>query len=264
VVQFANVQIIHAQAVTRAYTADKTLQRGMIVRITDKDKNKVEALTFKVADKMLGVVVAANDAPVTLTSGDTTHQQVFVASNGRYNVLVSDQGGKIALNDYLTISSLEGIAMKADLSQTIVVGKALATFDGNSKLSSTVTVKNSAGREVKVGIGVIPVEINISHNPLQDTAATLIPGLKYLSAGARVISARDVSPIRLYVSVFLLLVISAVAGGILFSGVRSAVMSIGRNPLAKQSILKGLSQIILISVIVFIIGVIGVYLILKL
>jgi hypothetical protein len=177
--------------------------------------------------------------------------------------LVSDQNGKSEPNDYVTVSSLDGIGMKADTSQPVVVGKALASFDGRNKISSQVTVKDSAGKDVKVSIGLIPVEVNISRNPLMEVQS-VVPGFSFLHAGAQAVTNKDVSPTRLYISVFMLLVIAAISGGILYSGVRSSVMAIGRNPLAKQSIMHGMSQVILIAVIVFIIGVIGVYLILKL
>jgi hypothetical protein len=51
---------------------------------------------------------------------------------------------------------------------------------------------------------------------------------------------------------------------ILYSGVRNTLISIGRNPLSKKTIYKGLIQIILMGLIIFITGLFGVYLLLKL
>ena len=56
----------------------------------------------------------------------------------------------------------------------------------------------------------------------------------------------------------------AIAGSLLYSGIRSSVISIGRNPLSKESITKSLLQIILTSIIIFLIGLFGVYLLLRL
>src|SRR5258708_3965411 len=81
-----------AQAVTEGYNADQTLQRGMIVRLKKDDTTKVELVNSDGAEHMHGVVVDANDAPVTVASDG---QRVFVATTGHYDVLVSTQNGNI-------------------------------------------------------------------------------------------------------------------------------------------------------------------------
>ncbi len=255
---------VAAQAVTRAYNTDSPLQRGMVVRISQKDKNKVEMLTESTATKMEGVIVAANDAPVTLSSSDVTKQQVFVANTGHYNVLLSNQNGAVKPNDYLTISSLAGIAMKADTKQAIVVGKALAAFDGKTNVSGTTELKDSTGKKITVGLSLVPVDINISHNPLERQPESRVPGIAFLQSGARAIVNKTVDPSRLYLSVLLLIVAAAISGSLLYGGVRNSLVSIGRNPLAKTSIVRSMMQVILVSIIIFIIGLIGVYLLLKL
>jgi hypothetical protein len=57
---------------------------------------------------------------------------------------------------------------------------------------------------------------------------------------------------------------TVVAGSMLYAGVRSSMISIGRNPLSKQSIVKSMVQVIITSFMVFILGIFGVYLLLKL
>jgi hypothetical protein len=255
---------VAAQAVTQAFNTDSSLQRGMIVRIVEKDATKVEALSDKAASKMEGIVVAANDAPVTLSNSDVNKQQVFVARTGKYNVLVSNQNGAVKTGDFLTISSVAGIAMKAGTDQSIVVGKAIGAFDGKTSVSGTVALKDSAGHTKPVAIGLIGVDINISHNPLEKQPESRIPGVGFLQSGAKALVNKTVDPARLYISLLVLLVVAAIAGSILYGGVRSSMVSIGRNPLAKKSIMRGLIQVVLTSIIIFIIGLIGVYLILKL
>ncbi|HSH55211.1 MAG TPA: hypothetical protein VK983_00120 [Candidatus Limnocylindrales bacterium] len=255
-----------AQAVTRPYTADAGLQRGMIVRLADKDKTKVQPLKADDIKFMEGVVVAANDAPVTLSDGDATKQQVFVATTGRYNVLVSNQNGSVKNGDFITVSSLAGVGMKTGRTQSLIIGKALAGFDGKTNVSGTATLKGTDGKNVSVGVGLIPVDINISRNPLESKNEQKVPTvfLGFLQSAAVAIVKKPVDPARLYLGVLLLLLTMAVAGSILYAGVRSSIVSIGRNPLAKKSIVGNLMQIVLISIIVLIIGLLGVYLLLKL
>ncbi len=253
------------QAVTRAYTTDTALQRGMIVRLDDKDKSKVLPLKSDDITHMEGVVVAANDAPVTISSSDPSKQQVFVATSGRYHVLVSNQNGPIKTGGHVTISSLAGIGTAASSKEELVIGKALADFDGKSGVSGTAKLKNQDGIEVAVALGLLPVDINISHNPLKardQKAPQIILG--FLQSAALAIVKKPVDPARLYLGALVFVLTAVVAGSILYSGVRNSLISIGRNPLAKKSIVGNLIQIVIISVIVLIIGILGVYLILKL
>jgi hypothetical protein len=55
-----------------------------------------------------------------------------------------------------------------------------------------------------------------------------------------------------------------IAGSILYAGVRTSMIAIGRNPLAKGSVTRNLIQVVVTSVIILIIGIVAVYLILKL
>jgi hypothetical protein len=253
-----------AQAVTRAYGTDQQLQRGMIVRLTEKNTKKVEALKAEQMAKMEGVVVAANDSPVTLSSSDQTAQQVFVATTGRYNVLVSNQNGPIKKDDYITISAVAGIGMKADGKQSRIVGKALTGFDGTTNVSGKTTVKNSSGSQIPITLSLIGVEISVGHNPIESKKTSLIPGLEFLQKAAGGVVDHDVAPSQLYLALTALIVSAFIAGSILYGGVRTSMTAIGRNPLAKTSVMRNLVQVIVTSIIILIIGVVAVYLILKL
>jgi hypothetical protein len=251
-----------SQSVTQSYGADGPLQKGMIVRLTKTDSTKVAALKANESKEMHGVVVAANDAAFTLT-GDASKRQIFVATYGRYPVLVSDQNGQIKKGDLITISALDGVGMKAGGQQEVVLGKAVGTFDGHANVESTATLKDSTGNKKEVSIGRITVDIGISHNPLLSSGPAwgIAAYLQNISNG---VAGKDVQPIRVYLSLILLIVTTAIAGFVLIGGVRSAVVSIGRNPLAKVAILRGLFQVILSSVIIFVLGLFGVYLLLRL
>jgi hypothetical protein len=246
-----------AQAVAQGYGSDSNLQKGTIVRLKDGDKTKVTPLSASSITQMQGVVVAANDTPVTLSSDNPDAQQYFIATVGEYDVLVSDQNGAIKTGDYITISSIDGVGMKADGRQSIVLGKATSSFSGGGSTVSTTKVGAKS-----VNIGRISVIIAISHNPLATPEASNIPGL--LKRAGRAITDKDVNPVRLYLGLIVLVGAVIVSASMLYSGVRSSVTAVGRNPLAKKSILRNLLQVTIMSLVVFTIGLIAVYLILKL
>lgn len=249
-----------AQTVTQSYSANSGVQQGMIVMLDNKDSGKVDPLTADNIQSMQGVVVAANDSTVTLSNGSTN--QVYVATTGTYNVLVSNQNGEIKKGDFITISSLAGIGMRANGDQLLVLGKALQSFDGTTNVSGTARVATTTGGTTNVSLGLISVDIGISHNPLMPGATASVPG--FLGKTAQNIVNKPVSTSRLYISLVVLLLTVVIVGTFMYGGVRSGVTAIGRNPLAKSSITKGLLQVTLVGLIIFVMGLFAVYLILKL
>ncbi|HET6924530.1 MAG TPA: hypothetical protein VFH39_01720, partial [Candidatus Saccharimonadales bacterium] len=200
--------------VTQGYGTSQPLQKGMIVKLVDKDPTKVEAVTTATVAKMQGVVVAANDAAFAL-GNSANAGQVFVATTGHYDVLVSNQNGPIKSGDYITISALAGIGMKDNATAAAVLGRATAAFDGSSNVSGTATLKDSTGRQVKVSIGRIPVDINAGHNPLQQTGEKSVPG--FLRTAAQLVSGKPLNATRIYLGLFVLVATTLISAIMLFS-----------------------------------------------
>lgn len=248
-----------AQTVTQGYASDETLQRGMLVSLKDGDGSKVEPADPDNAKRLHGLVVNANDSPVTLSN---EAQKTFVATVGRYEGLVSDQNGTIKQGDYITVSKVRGIGMRVDTKSINIIGKALEDFDGKTNVISTTDLKDNAGVTQKVNIGRIQLDIGIGANPLAKPEDVNLP--EFLKKATETIAKKTVSPLRVYISIAILLASVIIAGSMLYAGVRSSMISIGRNPLSKQSITKSLVQVVITSFIVFIIGIFGVYLLLKL
>lgn len=250
---------ISSQSVTQGYSSDRILQRGTLVSLDSENTSKVVPATRENQDRIHGIVVAANDASLTL-SEDT--EKTFVATIGRFDGLVSTQGGVIQPGDFLTISSITGVAMKAGELDAYTVGKAIEGFDGNDNRITTASITDSLGNTNEVAIGRVMVDISVGTNPLLRPADTTLP--EFLQQATEAIAGKQVSPVRVYVSIVILLSAAGVAGSLLYSGVKSSIISVGRNPLSKKSISRSLIQIILTSIIIFLIGLFGVYLLLRL
>jgi hypothetical protein len=245
-----------AQTVTQGYGSDELLQKGMMVAVRADDSSKVEALKPESLDRLVGVIVDPNDSPVTLSRDG---QKVFVANSGTFEVLVSDQNGPIKNGDYISVSSLAGIGMKADDSQEIVVGRAASGFEGKGdSIGST-----STGDFKKINFGRIHVNIAINKNPLKKTPEKdRIPDFLQRVGGA--IADKPVNASRIYAAAAIFTVSAIITGSMLYSGIRNSLVAIGRNPLSKKTITRSLMQVVLFSLIVFISGLFGVYLLLKL
>ncbi len=250
---------LSAQAVSEGYNSDQVLQRGMIVRLKKDDNTKIEAVGADNAEHMHGVVVAANDAPVTLAKDG---QKVFVATGGHYDVLVNNQNGAVNPGDYVAVSALAGIGMKAGTKEPYVIGRALKSFDGTKDVISSVEVKDSAGANRTVAIGRVQVDVGVAKNPLLKATEPNVP--QFLQKAASVVAGRPVNAIRIYVGILIFGITTVVAASLMYGGIRSGLISIGRNPLSRKSIMRSMFQVIITGLIVFITGVFGVYLILRL
>lgn len=246
-------------AFTQGYGADEVLQRGMIVRLKKDDSTKVVSLTYEEMDSMHGVVVDPNDAPVTLSAEG---QKAFVANGGKYDVLVSNQEGEIKAGDYIAISSLNGIGMRASRSESHVVGRALSDFNGKDNVAGSAEIKDSAGAARTVSIGRVSADISVSRNPSYGPPDPGLP--EQIKKLAESIAGKEVSTTRVYLGLAIFVISTIVAGTLMYGGVKSGIISIGRNPLSKKSIIRGMLQVVLFGLIVFILGLFGVYLLLKL
>lgn len=248
--------------ITESYNADSSVQIGMIVALKDKDSKTVVPLKEAQVEKLLGIVVPQAGAAIVLTPQQITQQQVLVSTSGRNYVLVSNQNGPIKTGDYVSISAIDGVAMKTTENQSQVVGKAAGDFAGNAHVISSVKLKDTNGKETAVAIGRIPIDINVAHNPLFSTTLDYVPG--FLSNSAQTVSGKPVSAARIYLSIVILGIIAFVSGNILYSGVKSGMNAVSRNPLSKKSIIRSLIETIIAGIIVFLTGVFAVYLLLKL
>lgn len=250
---------LDAQTVTEGFASNDQLQRGMIIAMDKSDSTKIQAANKDIAKDIHGIVINANDSPVTLSEEG---QQYFVATIGHFDVLLSNQNGNVAKNDYITISAIPGVGMKASDSDEIVIGKALADVDPKKDIVSLVKLKDTNGKEFEVSIARVQVQINVARNPLlKATEAELPDALKRVT---ETIAGKQTSAFRGYVSLVVFVLSTVAASSLMYGGVRSAMISVGRNPLSKKSIIQSMLQVVVSGLIIFITGLFGVYLILRL
>lgn len=251
--------VVGAQELTQGYASDELLLRGHVVGLNPNDTNKVETINTDRNEEALGVVVRSIDTALTLTDEQTG---VFVSDNGRFEVLFSDVNGDIEIGEYVAVSSIRGIAMKSDTSQPFVIGRAVepSNFGDPQNVLSTAAVVGADGVDIEVAIGRILVDLDIKPNPF---AADNNNAPEFLVRISEQVAGKPVSALRIYAGLAIILVASTIAGTLLYSAVKSSIISIGRNPLSKKSVLAGLAQVVIISVIIFLSGLFAVYLILK-
>ncbi len=248
----------------QGYAADSALQYGTVVQLVGGATTKVAPATAKDLNAMYGMTVDPHELSLSISNSNLANE-VYVATSGTYNVLVSTQNGAIKAGDYITMSAIDGVLMKAGSydDQKVVFGRAAGDFSGKNNSIGSTSLHYSDGKTTQtVALGMVPVAINIERNPNQkSTKANLPPALQKLGEA---IADKPVSPTRIYLSIGITGLSIIVALVTLYAGIRNALIAIGRNPLSKKSIFRGLLEIILTGFIILIIGLFAVYLLLKL
>ncbi len=237
-----------AQLVAQAYTSSSNLQPGMIVRLDASNSGQVTALDLTHINQMLGVVISANEAALTLSQVAPTAQQVYVSNFGQHSVLVTNQNGPINVGDYITVSALSGLGMKADSNESLVLGQAASAFDGVHNVLSSSSLTSSTGQKTTVNIGAIPVDINIANNPLAQGSKGVPAFLNKLTKFA---TNKTVSASRIYLGMLCVVAGLVITITIIYSGIKNGFISIGRNPLAKRAIVVNLVRVVAIAVVIF-------------
>jgi hypothetical protein len=237
-----------ADNIIQGYTSSQTLQPGLLVALDKTAPKAVKILPGGDSDQIYGVVVDPTDAPFTLNGLDS---KVFVATSGNFQVLVSTIGGTIKPGDFITASNLSGIAQKASSAQARILGQAVSGFDGSSNVITTTG---------NAKVGRIFVQLNPQNNPLANNAVLV---LSFLRKASNVVAGKSVPAIRIYAALGVFVFSAIVAILVLWSGVRGSLIALGRNPLSRKAIFSGMYKVVFTGIGIFILGLAGVYLLLK-
>lgn len=210
---------------------------GALVSTRKEDPKSVELATNRSTARLVGVI--DKDALVNLSTGGKEAQVVL---KGTTSMLVSDINGPIRAGDKLTTSPIAGVGMRAT-TDVQIAGTAQTDFAAAS--SQTRNVKDSAGKSHAVHIGYVTAQVGVAY--YQAPNSNYLPPIVQRVANG--IAGRPVSLIRITVSSLLLLLGLASVVVFIYTAVRSAMVALGRNPLASDTILKGLYQSITVAAV---------------
>ncbi|MBX6333941.1 hypothetical protein IRY61_01205 [Candidatus Saccharibacteria bacterium] len=231
----SSLRVEGASSIAQAFaTDDPNIVSGALVSLKSEAANTIELSTIENVDRMLGV--AGENALIELSNDDGTVQ---VITTGEAYALVSDINGNVEVGDKITASPIAGVGMKA-LTNTLVIGTAQASL--SSVETETRTIRDKEGNERTVRIGAIPIQIDkVFYNVSQTGQSSFVP--QALQDFANSIAGRSVSPIRVMIAGFLILFMFITVAILLYSSVRSSIISIGRNPLSERAVHKSLVQV---------------------
>jgi hypothetical protein len=224
---------------------------GALVSITKDNAERVEPATNRSVERLIGIV---DKNPLLVISGNTKEVQVVLS--GTTSALVSDINGPIEATDKITASPIAGVGMLAT-SDSQVVGTAQAKLDAATTHTRSVT--DTGGNPHDVRIGYIPVQVGIAY--YQAPGSNFLP--PFIQSLADSVAGRPVSLLRILLCTILLLIGFIGITTLIYSSVRSAMTSLGRNPLAASAIRKGLYQVIVVAVVALGATILACYLVLA-
>lgn len=242
-----------SQTIAQAFHIAKgnEITTGALVSTKSSDSQTVELATNKSAARLIGVI----DTYPLLVIADNENGAHVVLS-GTTTALVSDINGPIKASDKITASPIAGVGMRASANSQ-VVGTALTDFQTTG--ATTRTIKDSKGKSHTVHIGSVPLQVGISY--YQTPGSDFLP--PFVQKIANAVAGRPVSLTRILVSSLLLLTSFVGVTALVYAATRSAMISLGRNPLAAHDIRKSLYQVIAVAGSVAAVTLLASYLILA-
>ncbi len=246
----------HAHAVTsisQSYLTTEELALGSIVSLQPSTTDEIKAANTENADYIFGVTI--NEASSLLTLSGTKGTQVQVATGGTVSVLVSDFNGEIRQGDAITASPISGVGMLAK-DNIRIIGMAQTDMKGGKKQS----YKNQKGEDKTVNIAQVPVLVNVAYF-FKEPDKTLIPSAIQNIANGIAGKKVDSLPVLISAGIFLVMIIVVVS--IVYTMVRSSIISVGRNPMSQSAVYRDLVQLSALVIAILAVGIVAIYLVLT-
>lgn len=239
-----------ASAVTRGYNVSESLPPGTLVSVSQSDPNSVEPTNINNAAYIAGTIATTGEGTIELGASSS---QVYVAISGDAQMLVSDVAGDIVKGDLIGPSSISGVGQKVSKeSGGKVIGVAQSDFD-----ESTAEKQTIEGKEVS--IGAIPMQVLLS-----EVAGSAQSPTSFLENVGVAVTGSYVSVVRVIIASLIFVTILIVSGMMMFGGIKGAFMSIGRNPLASESIYTSLMHATVVASTVMVLGLVVAYMVMVL
>lgn len=242
-------------SVSQGYNSDSKLPLASIVSLKKGSTKDIELTTSDNVDNMLGAVIAPENSLLSLTNGSANETQV--ATNGEVQVLVSDINGIIRRGDHITASPVSGVGMKTTDNARVI---GIAQGDMIDADSSKQTYKDKGGAEHSLKVSTVSVQISISYY-FKEPDKTLVPSA--LQNIANSFAGKAVSTMPILISMGIFGVMLTIVVIIVYSMIKSSIISVGRNPLSQSAVFRGVIQISGLVLAILAVGIVSIYLVLT-
>lgn len=255
---FSIVLPVAAHAVTtisQGYSTNDAVSVGSLVGLESGSSDQVAASTSSTVDSLLGVVINDGNSLLTLSNG--ADNQVQVATSGVVSVLVSDINGPVVKGDHITASPVKGVGMKAT-SNTKAVG--IAQSDPVNSDNKDQSYTDEEGNKQPLTLGQVSVLVNVDYF-YTEPEKTIIP--QAIQNLANALAGKKVDPLPIIVSSIIFIITLIVVVSIIYSMIRSSIISVGRNPMAQSAVYRDVLQLSALVVGILAVAIVAIYFILT-
>jgi hypothetical protein len=239
--------------ISQGYATSTAMAVGSIVSLETNSNDSVALASNGNINNLFGVVINDDSSVLTLNNGGSG--EVQVATSGILPTLVSDCNGSIAVGDPVTASPIQGVGMKATANIKIV---------GIAQGKVTGTTTQKVGAEVcaseQVTLGQVPLLISVAYH-YREPEKTLIPAS--LQNLANTVAGKSVSSLPIIISAGIFLVTVIIVVAIIYSMIRSSIISVGRNPMAQSAVYRDVIQLSALVLAILGVGMVAIYMVLT-
>jgi len=244
--------------ISQGYRSAEQLPIGMIVSVIESNNLEVKRATQEDSERIAGVVI--DDASVVSIRPEGSNTKV--QSSGSAKILATTLNGNVNSGDSLIVSPISGIAMSSgsNMKQTDrIVAIAEESLTENSDNIKRIDIKTVDGSSKQTVVGLVSarIVINEKQNSATTNQSNLITDFASRAAG------KSVSVARIMASGVVFAGTIIVTGMLLQGSIRGTFISLGRNPLSRESLLPALAKVSALAMFVFSAGMLAAYFILA-
>ena len=240
-------------ALSQGYASTEPVSLGALVSLKKNSNDTVEPSTTATSNSIIGVVVNEDSSLLSVSDGST---QAQVATSGVANLIVSDINGDIELGDQITASPIKGVGMKATSNAKVIgISQSSPAYD-----SKPHEYTNESGNKESLRLGQVPIVISVSYYTKSPEKTVIPPALQNI---ANAVAGRKVSTLPILVSAAIFVIMLVAVVSIIYSMIRSSIISIGRNPMAQSAVYRDVIQLSALVIIIMSVSLIAIYIILT-
>jgi hypothetical protein len=242
--------------ISRSYQATSSIPNGSLVSLDPAHQGFVQIADTSNASRLLGVALPSQDSLLAIDPGVT---KVQVALSGSVSTLVSTINGDIKLGDQVSVSPFGGIGMAA-LPGSHLIGVAQTAFSEKTDGVTLEQVKDKVGKTHQIHIGYVKVAISVG------TGASTSGGgsqANFLQRLIRSITGKTISTVRIVISLVVATVALVSLVTLVYASIYGSIVSVGRNPLAKNAIFRTLSSVMVMAIVTVAVACVTIYYLLR-
>jgi len=246
--------VVYAEGIKATYSegaiSPDRLVVGTLTSLITTEPISVEAADVNTGNYLAGVVVEQDNG---LIVSDIEGSNVYIATEGVVLAFVSDVNGEVKAGDFIGASWIKGVGMKVLEQVNVdqkVIGVALQDLNTEDEFSFFIEKVETLDGDREARVGRISIKLfprDVGPYFASDTPS----GLEEFASK---LAGKDVAFIRIVAALLLFGISVGVSAIFMSNAIRGSLKSIGRNPLASQSIFATLTQISTVSIGLIIVG----------